>query len=96
MFFYHSTPCELKVFNRWDKNNPPKDCPYSIFGKRMQRSIMGFGSLTTAFYSHEMISEAALNESHGTSNPGKSNMRYFHQRLAFHKYVVYHEPNMHY
>jgi len=48
---------------------------------------MGFGSLATAFYSREMISEATLNASHGTSDPVKSNMRYFHQRLEFHKYV---------
>jgi hypothetical protein len=48
---------------------------------------MGFGSLATAFYSREMISEAILNASHGTSNPAKRDMRYFHQRLGFHKYV---------
>ena len=48
---------------------------------------MGFGSLATAFYSHELISEATLNASHGTLNPVKSDMRYFHQRLGFHKYV---------
>jgi len=48
---------------------------------------MGFGSLATAFYSREMISEATLNASHGTSDPAKSDMRYFHQRLGFHKYV---------
>ena len=48
---------------------------------------MGFGSLATAFYSRKLITEAALNESHGITDPGKSNMRYFHQRLEFHKYV---------
>jgi hypothetical protein len=48
---------------------------------------MGFGSLATAFYSRELITEAALNASHGISNPDKSNMRYFHQRLEFHRYV---------
>jgi len=48
---------------------------------------MGFGSLATAFYSRELISEATLIASHGTSNPVKSDMRYFHQRLGFHKYV---------
>ncbi|KAF9643823.1 hypothetical protein BDM02DRAFT_3191156 [Thelephora ganbajun] len=69
----------------WDKNPPPRDCPYGIFGKRMQRSLMGFGSLATAFYSRELISEAILNESHGTSNPGKRNMHYFHERLGHHK-----------
>lgn len=40
---------------------------------------MGFGSLTTAIYSRDLISEAALNESHGDSTPGKGDMRYFHQ-----------------
>ena len=53
----------------------------------MQRSIMGFGSLATAIYSRKMISEATLNESHGTMNPGKSNMCYFHERLDAHKQV---------
>ncbi|KAF9643155.1 hypothetical protein BDM02DRAFT_3192109 [Thelephora ganbajun] len=69
----------------WDKNPPPRDCPYGIFGKRMQRSLMGFGSLATAFYLRDLISKAALNESHGTLNPGKGNMRHFHERLGHHK-----------
>ena len=42
---------------------------------------MGFGSLATAFYSRQLITEATLNKSHGTLNPGKSNMRYFNERL---------------
>ncbi|KAF9778132.1 hypothetical protein BJ322DRAFT_1114383 [Thelephora terrestris] len=69
----------------WDKNAPRSDCPYGIFGKRMQRSLMGFGSLVTAIYSQEMITEATLNASHGILNPGKGNMRYFHERLGFHR-----------
>ncbi|KAF9642730.1 hypothetical protein BDM02DRAFT_3192787 [Thelephora ganbajun] len=69
----------------WDKNPPLRDCPYGIFRKHMQRSLMGFGSLATAFYSHDLISETALNESHGTSNPGKGNMCYFHEQLEHHK-----------
>ena len=50
---------------------------------------MGFGSLSTALYSGELITEAALNASHGTPNPAKSDMRYFHQRLESHKYVSF-------
>jgi len=48
---------------------------------------MAFGSIATAFYSHDLISEVVLNESHGISNPGKSDMRYFHERLGFHRCV---------
>ena len=48
---------------------------------------MGFGSLATAFYSRQMITEAALTESHGTSNLTKGDMRYFHQRLDYHRYA---------
>lgn len=55
----------------------------------MQRSIMGFGSIATAFYLNELISETTLNESHGISNPRKSDMCYFHERLEAHKYVCY-------
>ncbi|KAF9785688.1 hypothetical protein BJ322DRAFT_1188188 [Thelephora terrestris] len=69
----------------WDKNPPARDCPYFVFGKRLQRSLMGFGSLMTAIYSQEMITEATLNAMHGTLDPGKSNMRYFHERLGFHR-----------
>ena len=47
---------------------------------------MGFGSLSTAFYSRQMITEATLTESHGT-NLTKGEMRFFEQRLEFHKYV---------
>ena len=46
---------------------------------------MGFGSLATAFYSRDLISEAVLNASHGTLDPGKRNMSYFKQRLEIHK-----------
>ncbi|KAF9784523.1 hypothetical protein BJ322DRAFT_1109240 [Thelephora terrestris] len=69
----------------WDKNAPSSDCRYGVFGKRMQRSIMGFGSLATAIYLRELISEVTLNMSHGTPDPGKSEMRYFHERLGYHK-----------
>ena len=48
---------------------------------------MGFGSIATAFYSGELISEATLNASHSTTDQGKSDMRYFHQRLESHKYI---------
>lgn len=47
---------------------------------------MGFGSLATAFYTSELITEAALNASHGTT-PSKGDMRHFHRRLEDHKYV---------
>ncbi|KAF9786832.1 hypothetical protein BJ322DRAFT_1019413 [Thelephora terrestris] len=69
----------------WDKNTPSRDCAYGVFGKRMQRSIMGFGSLATAIYSRDLISETILNQSHGNLSPGKSGMRYFHQRVEHHK-----------
>ncbi|KAF9642422.1 hypothetical protein BDM02DRAFT_3193291 [Thelephora ganbajun] len=84
-FSFMSLGTRTRGSDRWDKNPPLRDCPYGIFGKHMQRSLMGFGSLATAFYSRELISEAILNESHGTSNPGKRNMRYFHERLGHHK-----------
>ena len=48
---------------------------------------MGFGSLMTAIYSQEMVTEATLNAMHSTLDPGKSNMRYFHERLGFHRYI---------
>lgn len=48
---------------------------------------MGFGSLMTAIYSQEMITEATLNAMHGNSDPGKGNMRYFHERLGFHRCI---------
>ena len=48
---------------------------------------MGFGSLVTAIYSHDMITEATLNVSHGILNPDKNDMRYFHKHLGYHKYV---------
>lgn len=69
----------------WDKNPPRSDCPYVIFGKRMQRTILGFGSIGTAFYSRKLISEAVLNEMYGLTNVSKGDMRYFHQRLEAHR-----------
>jgi len=48
---------------------------------------MAFGSLATAIYSRQLITEVILNKSHGILGLGKSNMRYFHQRMEFHKYV---------
>lgn len=48
---------------------------------------MGFGSLMTAIYSQDMISEATLIATYGTSDPGKNNMGYFHERLGFHRCV---------
>ena len=77
----------LTKHNRWDKNLLPKDCRYAMFGKCVQRSIMGFGSLATVIYTRELISEVTLNMSHGTENPSAGDMRYFHQRLEHHKYV---------
>ena len=71
--------------NRWDKNPPPRDCPYGRFGKQMQRSIMGFGSLATAFHTRELISEVTLNESHGQKNPDKGDMCYFRDQMEYHK-----------
>ena len=90
----HTTAWKLLKFDRWDKNPPARDCPYGIFGKRMQRSILGFGSLATAIYSRELISEAALHASHG-STPSKGEMRHFQQRLVYHQYVgVPHQRNL--
>ena len=53
----------------------------------MQRSLMSFGSIAAAIYCGELMPEAILNESHGISNPGKKNMKYFHKRLDYHRYV---------
>ena len=73
--------------DRWDKNPLPREYPYNIFGKHMQRSVMGFGSLATAIYLYDMITEATLNASHGILNPDKNNMHYFHKCLGYHRYI---------
>lgn len=46
---------------------------------------MGFGSLATAFYTRELIDEVTLNSSHGETNPTTAEMRYFQDRMEYHK-----------
>jgi hypothetical protein len=57
-----------------------------MFGKQMQRSILGFGSPTATIYSCDLISEAALHVSHGAT-PSEGDVHHFQQRLVYHQYV---------
>ena len=85
MYIKLSNVLALTGSDRWDKNPPPRDCPYGCFGKRMQRSIMGFSSLATTFYTRELIDEVTLNSSHGKTNPAAAEMHYFQDRMEYHK-----------
>ena len=80
--------CYLHNLTRSYRNNPgapDNDNPYFVYSKQIQRSLVGFGSIGTVFFTRGLISEAVLGAAN--ENPSIKEMQETLKHVKKHKCV---------